>query len=136
MSFIERAIGSQAVRFLLVGGFLTTVSAAIYWAAVRFGIEPLLASLIGHLAGLLIGFRLHAQWTFADTAQPIRSAAENFRFILASLSGLLCNLLWVQLLVRTAGAPDWAPILPMIFVTPPLTFVLNRSWVFGRAARS
>lgn len=130
------SIRGQAARFLIVGGFLTTLSAAIYWAAVRLGVEPLLASIIGHLVGLLIGFRLHAQWTFAGAAQSTRSAAENLRFVLVSLSGLACNLLWVELLVRILRAPDWAPILPMIFVTPALTFAVNRSWVFCRPAHS
>src|SRR5437763_13453384 len=115
MSSDARGIGGQASRFLLVGGLCTSLSAAIYWAAAQLGTEPLLASVIGHLAGLLIGFRLHAQWTFVGTAQPTRSAAENLRFVLVSLSGLLCNLIWVQLLVHIVGAPDWTPIVPMVF---------------------
>lgn len=131
MSSVARVMSSQAIRFLVVGGFLTSLSAAIYWMAVRLGIEPLLASVIGHLVGLLIGFRLHARWTFASTAQATRTSAENFRFVVASLSGLMCNLLWVQLLVHVMGAPDWTPIGPMVFVTPALTFAVNRSWVFA-----
>lgn len=131
----SNAIRGQAIRFLIVGGFLTTFSAAIYWGAVRLGVEPLLASVIGHLAGLLVGFRVHAQWTFAGAAQSTRSSAENLRFVLVSLSGLACNLIWVQLLVRTFGAPDWAPIVPMILVTPALTFAVNRSWVFRSPAQ-
>jgi putative flippase GtrA len=133
MSSIARVIGSQAARFLVVGGFLTSLSAAIYWAAVRLGVEPLLASVIGHLVGLLIGFRLHAQWTFASAAHATRTSAENLRFVVASLSGLLCNLFWVQILVNVTGAPDWTPIAPMVFVTPALTFAINRSWVFARS---
>lgn len=132
----SNGLHGQAVRFLIVGGFLTTLSAAIYWTAARLGVEPLLASVIGHLVGLLIGFRLHARWTFAGSASSTRSAAENFRFVLVSLSGLACNLVWVQLLVRMLGAPDWAPIVPMILVTPALTFAVNRSWVFCRPAQS
>jgi len=133
MSSIARVIGSQAARFLVVGGFLTGLSAAIYWAAVRLGVEPLLASVIGHLVGLLIGFRLHAQWTFAATAQATRTSGENLRFVAASLSGLLCNLFWVQILVHIIGQSDWTPIVPMVFVTPALTFAINRSWVFARS---
>ena len=133
MSLSARLMGNQAVRFLVVGGFLTSLSAAIYWAAVRVGVEPLLASVIGHLVGLLIGFRLHAQWTFASTAQETRTSAENLRFVVASLSGLVCNLVWVQLLVHVVGAPAWVPIEPMVFVTPALTFAVNRSWVFARS---
>jgi putative flippase GtrA len=136
MSSSAHDIGGQATRFLIVGGLCTSLSAAIYWIAVQLSVEPLLASVIGHLVGLLIGFRLHAQWTFAGTARATRTAAENLRFVLVSLSGLLCNLVWVQLLVHVAGAPDWAPIVPMIFVTPALTFAVNRSWVFGDAPRS
>jgi putative flippase GtrA len=136
MSLSARFMDSQPARFLVVGGFLTSLSAAIYWAAIRLGVEPLLASVIGHLVGLLIGFRLHAQWTFASTAQETRTSAENLRFVVASLSGLLCNLIWVQLLVHVIGAPDWTPIVPMIFVTPALTFAVNRRWVFSRTGGS
>jgi hypothetical protein len=49
------------------------------------------------------------------------------------LSGLVCNLIWVQLLVHIMAAPDWTPIVPMVFVTPALTFAINRSWVFARS---
>jgi putative flippase GtrA len=131
-----RAVGGQAARFLIAGGFLTILSAAIYWCTVRIGVEPLLASIIGHLVGLLIGYRLHARWTFAGTSGAARGSAENLRFVLVSLSGLLCNLFWVELLVHAFAAPDWTPIAPMVFVTPALTFAINRSWVFGGTARS
>jgi putative flippase GtrA len=126
-------IGGQATRFLIAGGFVTALSAGIYWTAVRlFSVEPLLATVIGYLAGVLVGFRLHAHWTFADGSDVTPDTGQNLRFVLVSLSGLLCNLLWVQLLVHVLAAPDWAPIVPMVFVTPPLTFALNRCWVFAR----
>lgn len=137
MSSTPRAVGAQAMRFLVAGGFVTALSAAIYWAAITLaGIEPLLAGVIGHLVGLLIGFRLHAHWTFANIARPRPDAAENLRFVLVSLTGLGCNLSWVALLVHLLGAPDWTPIVPMVVLTPALTFAINRSWVFGRLARS
>ena len=126
-------IGGQATRFLIAGGFVTALSAGIYWASVRLlSIEPLLATVNGYLMGVLVGFRLHAHWTFADGSGTAPGTGQNLRFFLVSLSGLLCNLLWVQLLVHVLGAPDWAPIIPMVFVTPPLTFALNRCWVFAR----
>jgi putative flippase GtrA len=137
MGSSARAVGGQAARFLVAGGFVTAVSALTYWCAVRLlSIEPLLAAVIGHLVGLLIGFRLHAHWTFAGTSAASPDSAQNIRFVAVSLSGLLCNLFWVQLLVHVLGAPDWAPTIPMIFATPPLTFAMNRCWVFARSEQA
>jgi putative flippase GtrA len=137
MSSDARAIGGQAARFLIAGGFVTTVSALIYWAAVRLlAMEPLLAGVLGHLVGLLIGFRLHAHWTFAGASPAGRGNVQNLRFVLVSLTGLLCNLFWVELLVHLMRAPDWTPIVPMIAVTPGLTFAINRWWVFGVAGEA
>lgn len=133
MSPRATVIGGQATRFLIAGGFVTALSAGTYWTAVRlFSVEPLLATVIGYLIGVLVGFRLHAHWTFADGSDATPDTGQNLRFVLVSLSGLLCNLFCVQLLVHVLGAPDWTPIVPMVFVTPPLTFALNRCWVFTR----
>ena len=137
MSSDARAIGGQAARFLLAGGFVTTVSALIYWSAVRLlSMEPLLAGVLGHITGLLIGFRLHAHWTFAGASAAARDTVQNFRFVLVSLTGLMCNLTWVELLVHVIGAPDWTPVVPMVVITPGLTFAINRCWVFGVAERA
>jgi hypothetical protein len=56
--------------------------------------------------------------------------------VLVSLTGLLCNLFWVELLVHLMRAPDWTPVVPMIAVTPGLTFAINRWWVFGVAGEA
>lgn len=136
MSSNARVIGGQAARFMIAGGFVTGLSALIYWAAVRLlWIEPLLAAVIGHLVGLLIGFRLHAHWTFADGSRADPGAGQNLRFVMVSLTGLACNLAWVQLLVHFMGEPDWTPTIPMVLITPPLTFAMNRCWVFAAAER-
>jgi hypothetical protein len=48
-----------------------------------------------------------------------------------SLISLGLNSLWVALITGPLGlGPAW-PILPMLFVTPAVTFLLNRHWVFG-----
>ena len=40
------------------------------------------------------------------------------------------NSFWVWLLFSYFRYGPAAPILPMLFVTPAVTFVLNRQWVF------
>ena len=30
------------------------------------------------------------------------------------------------------GGPAWWPLVPMLLVTPLVSFALNRAWVFGR----
>jgi putative flippase GtrA len=45
--------------------------------------------------------------------------------------GFLLNQLFVWLLVHQLGGPTWWPVIPIIFVTPLVTFSLNRRWVFA-----
>ena len=51
--------------------------------------------------------------------------------IITNTAGFLSNQFFVWLLVKQMGGPTWWPVIPIIFVTPLLTFTLNRRWVFG-----
>ena len=48
----------------------------------------------------------------------------------AAAGAFLLNSFWVWLLYSHLDLGRGAPILPMLFVTPVMTFVLNRQWVF------
>ena len=119
-------------RFVVAGAFVTALSAAVYsLAAVMLRMEPVAAAVVGHIAGVLAGFRIHAHWTFRRPNSP--GFDENLRFVIASLSPLALNACWAFLLVNRAGLGSWAPIVPMVMVTPLLTFAINRAWVFRAA---
>jgi putative flippase GtrA len=71
---------------------------------------------------------MHSRWSFRDHGRRTRSTGV--KFVTVSLISLGLNSLWVWLFTGPLElSPAW-PILPMLFVTPAVTFLLNRQWVF------
>ena len=126
----RRAILSQLVRFLISGALVTLLGVAVY-AIVALGLRwhPQLGNLLAYLVAMGTGYVMHSRWSFRDHGTRTRSTAV--RFVIVSLISLALNSLWVALITGPLGlGPAW-PILPMLFVTPAVTFTLNRYWVFG-----
>ena len=126
------ALFGQVVRFALTGGFLTVLVAGGYWVtATFFGVEPMLALTINYLLATGLGYLLHSRWSFKGHGSRDRSAARSARFFIVNTSGFLANQFFVWLLVKQMGGPTWWPVIPILFVTPLVTFSLNRRWVFA-----
>lgn len=121
----------QAARFLVTGGIVTLLGALVYWVPATFwGVAPLLANFFGYLAAMVSGYVLHSRWSFKGHGRrndPVRTTS---RFFLVSLVSLGLNSLWVWLLSGLLDGPTWWPVVTMVFVTPVVTFLLNRQWVF------
>lgn len=122
----------QLIRFIIAGGVVTGLAVAVYWIlAAPFGVAPLLANLVGYVAAVVSGYLLHSRWSFRDHGDRDDPAARGARFMVVSVISLALNSLWVWVLTEPLGGPPWWPILPMLAVTPMVTFLLNRKWVFG-----
>lgn len=131
--WMRSQIWRELVRFLFAGLIVTFFSASIYLiVAGWFGVEPLLANFDAYLAGALLGYRIHFHWTFSERTQPQDSGHANGRFLTGSSSALLLNSFWTWMLTDLVSGPVWLPVLPMIFITPLLSFQLNKRWVFAR----
>jgi putative flippase GtrA len=126
----RRAILSQLLRFLISGALVTLLGVAVYAiVALGLGWHPQIGNLLAYLVAMATGYVMHSRWSFRDHGQRTKSTAV--RFVIVSLISLALNSLWVALITGPLGlGPAW-PILPMLFVTPAVTFVLNRYWVFG-----
>jgi putative flippase GtrA len=124
----------QLCRFGVAGGMVALVSALAYLAAVRV-VSPLVASWCSYVVNVAIGYHVHARWTFAEAGG--RGADDRqragTRYVLTSFCALALNSAWAWLLTSVRGAPDWVPVVPMVFATPLVTFAINRAWVFGGA---
>jgi putative flippase GtrA len=126
------AMIGQLVRFGLTGGFVTLLSIAVYWvSATFFGVAPLLANLLAYGIAVLIGYILHSRWSFKGHGRRDNLARTTGRFFTVSLVSLALNSLFVWLLTGLLHGPTWWPTVPMLFVTPLVTFSLNRRWVFA-----
>ena len=126
----RRAILSQLLRFLISGALVTLLGVGVYAVvALVLGWHPQLGNLLAYLVAMATGYVMHSRWSFRDHGQRTRSTAV--RFVIVSLISLALNSLWVAVITGPLGlSPAW-PILPMLFVTPAVTFILNRYWVFG-----
>ncbi|MEA1015796.1 GtrA family protein [Sphingosinicella sp. LY1275] len=127
------ALFGQLIRYALTGGFITALGAALYWVTATFmGVHPLLANVLAYALCVAIGYVLHSRWSFRDHGSRDNPAKRTSRFFLVSLISFALNSLFVWILTGPLlDGPTWWPVLPMLFVTPLVTFALNRRWVFA-----
>ncbi|MGZ3172372.1 MAG: GtrA family protein [Croceibacterium sp.] len=116
----------------MVGGFVTSVSTAIYYSTSTYvRVPPLLANLLGYIAGVGLGFFLHSRVSFRGHGRRDRIAGRTARSAVVSLTTFTLNSLFVGLLTGPLHGPTWWPVIPMVGVTPLVAFWLYRQWVFA-----
>ena len=133
LSHERRIVLGQLIRFGLVGGFVTGLYAVVYSPLAKFHVvSPQIANFCGYLAAMVSGYVLHSRWSFRGHGSRDNPAETGLRFFLVSLVSYGLNAAFVFVLTdsRMFGGPWWWPLIPILFVTPALTFVLNRQWVF------
>ena len=134
MNMIEKhgEIFGQLVRFGLTGGLLTLLVAGGYWmVADLLHVEPMLSLTLNFIVFTGLGYLLHSRFSFRGHGSRDNAPARTARFFTVNVIGFLANQFFVWLLVKQLDGPTWWPVLPIIFVTPLLTFALNRRWVFA-----
>ena len=126
----RREVLGQLARFVLTGGFVTALGIAVY-ALVAIGLRwnPQLGNFLAYAVAVATGYVLHSKWSFRGHGSE-RTGSTKLRFATVSVISYALNSLWVWLLYTHLDLGRAAPILPMLFVTPVVTFVLNRQWVF------
>lgn len=126
----RRQVVGQLLRFLVSGATVTALGVGVYaWVAVWLGWHPQLGNFLAYVTAVATGYVLHSRWSFRGHGGE-RTGGTMARFVTVSLISYALNSLWVWLFTRPLGlTPAW-PILPMLFVTPLVTFTLNRLWVF------
>ena len=122
----------QLIRFGLTGGLLTLLVAGGYWiVADVFGVEPMLSLTLNFVVFTFLGYVLHSRFSFRGHGTRDNAPVRTARFFTVNIIGFLCNQLFVWVLVKQLHGPTWWPVLPIVLVTPLLTFSLNRRWVFA-----
>lgn len=135
ISWVERArrseIFGQLIRFGLVGGFVTALGAGVYLAAALTGVAPLLANVLAYVTAMATGYVLHSRVSFKGHGSRDNPAQRTLRFVIVSLISFAINSAFVWTMTEPLGLPVWTPVIPMLLVTPLVTFTLNRRWVFA-----
>jgi putative flippase GtrA len=128
----DSTLMGQLIRFGTVGGFVTALSVIVYYVpATWLGVHPLLANLLGYGVAVALGYVLHSRVSFKGHGSRENPVQRTGRFFIVSLVSLGLNSLFVGILTGPLHGPTWWPVIPMLFVTPLVTFTLNRQWVFG-----
>ena len=127
----HRELVGQMVRFGLTGVLLTLLVAGGYWlVATAFGVEPMLALTLNYLVFTALGYVLHSNFSFRGYGARDRVATRTVRFFTVNTLGFLLNQVFVWVLVKQLDGPVWWSVIPIVLVTPLVTFSLQRQWVF------
>ena len=128
----RRAIALQAVRYAIAGAIITVAVAASYWAVTDLlGVDPMLSLTLVFLFFNGVSYVTHGAYSFRGHGGRDRQHVRATRFLITNLIGFFTNQLFVWFLVKYLGGPTWWPVIPIIFVTPLLTFTIHRRWVFS-----
>ena len=128
----SRAVFAQLARYALVGLTITLALAASYLALAELGgIDPNLSLAIAFVTFSIISFVTHGSYSFRGYGRRDRHHVRLTRFAVVTLIGFAINQAFVWLLVKHLGGPTWWPTVPIIFVTPLITFSLLRRFVYG-----
>ncbi len=130
----------QLVRFGFTGVAVTAFYACVYWPLATYGhrfvwlgpgaVWPLVAGTIAFLAAAAVGHAAHSRFSFRGHGSRDKHTAN--RFLAVQLIGFALNqgFIWV-LTGPLLHGPTWWPLVPTVFVTPLVTFGLQRNWVFA-----
>jgi putative flippase GtrA len=126
----RRTVLGQLARFVVSGAFVTALGVGVYaFVALVLRWHPQLGNFLAYVVAVATGYFMHSQWSFRGHGSE-RTHATKLRFAVVSVISYALNRFWVWLLFTQLHLGRAAPIVPMLFVTPVVTFTLNRQWVF------
>jgi len=113
----------QFIKYLLVGGLNTAVSAAIIFIVQAAGARPVVANIAGYAFGVGLSFALNSKFTFRTEAT--RHTA--MRFLVVVLISYLANLATMLSVLHVTHAPYVAQLcgIPVYVI---VGFVGNKYW--------
>jgi putative flippase GtrA len=130
LSTERRTVIAQLARFVVSGAFVTALGVGVYAiVALVLRWHPQLGNFLAYVVAMATGYVMHSRWSFRDHGSE-RTHRTKLRFVVVSLVSYALNSFWVWLLFTSLHLGRGAPIVPMLFVTPAVTFLLNRQWVF------
>ena len=128
----RRTVLLQLVRYGLAGLAITLAAAGSYWAITDLlHIDPMVSYAIVFLVFSGISYITHGEFSFRGHGERNRHHIRMGRFFAINVLGFLVNQLFIWILVKQLGGPTWWPTVPMVFLTPLLTFALHRRFVYA-----
>jgi putative flippase GtrA len=124
---VHRRHAIQLLTYAFVGGGAWVVQTLTYFMAIRIGVFPSVAMIIGNFAGMLFAYFGHVKFTFKRSHKF--SHKEFVKYLATSIIGLCFNVLCVRIMTKVFHtAPEYA-VVPTI-ITPAFTFIISKFWAF------
>jgi putative flippase GtrA len=134
MPLDRSSAGAAFVRFAINGGGVALVAISTYFlCAVAIGMPPLYANALAYTVQLVLGYHVHRVYSFG---QPRTNLSSIVRYMALSISAFMLNSFWVWMATGLCHLPAWTPIMPMVAITPLMTFLVGRQWVFGASRQA
>ena len=128
----RRTILLHLVRYALAGLAITLAAAGGYWAITDLlHVDPMGSYAIVFLVFSVVSYVTHGEYSFKGHGGRDRHHIRMGRFFAVNVLGFIVNQGFIWLLVKELDGPTWWPTIPMIFVTPLLTFALHRRFVYA-----
>ena len=124
----------EAIRFAVVGVLQNALNVAVFALATGLGLHYAPAAVLAALVALLASFLLNRGWTFPGRAAPIHHQGARYALVFASAVAL--GVVVLTFFVEVAGLPEVAAQVVAIIVVAPLSFLVQRAWVFRAPRRS
>jgi putative flippase GtrA len=122
----------QLARYGIAGLAITLAVAGSYWAITDLlGVGPMISFTIVFLVFSLISYVTHGEYSFKGHGTRDQHHIRMSRFLAVNVLGYLVNQGFIWLLVKQMDGPTWWSVIPMVFVTPLLTFTLHRKFVYA-----
>lgn len=92
----------------------------------------MIAHFIAYAISVVVGFFINRHWTFRGFGGEKTMLASGLQFGAVSLLGFSLNTVFVWVLTGPVfNGPSWWPLVPIMVVTPFVTFAFNRKWSFS-----
>jgi len=119
----------QFIKFGIVGMSNTIISLVVYYILVFFGINYIVANVIGFVVSVFNAYYWNSKHVFKVSENV--SKLKSFMKVFASYGGsYVFSLILLVVLVDLIGISEYiAPLLKLV-ITVPINFVLNKFWAF------
>lgn len=121
-------MGSQTVRFLVVGILNTIVGYIIYFLCLRFfHLNYIISLLFAHILGVVHSYFWNSKWTFKSGSYTYKNLAK---FVGVYVSSFTINLLVLYIMVDFLRINPLFSQVVALFITTLISFVGHKYWSF------
>ena len=130
----RNALLGSLLRYGITGAGLALPFSLVYEAVLHFSPgSPQLANALAFMVTTVLGYLIHSSWSFRGHATGTVALAGMGKFLIVNLCSFALNGFWVWLIVQHWQFPAHAALVPILGMTPWLSFVFNRYWAFAPA---